>query len=532
MPRLPFCTVVGCLLLIWGCAGLVTQPPLETHLQAPEGSVERQCARFLNALDQAVATAGVADGEVATIPGFPYLRVDRFLASFRAEVTPGPVFEAWVDRLQALAEEGRRMEIANLPQAQQLRLTRMIPEILHSEGNPNAAVQACGDRLRAADLRDGNGQALLRARAYVPSDYRLWQRVIGLYPLTALLFRWGIYHWHRETRAVYAQPLSSLPIRGRFVRFVPPSMNDSPGPAEVAAILERSTRNPLRIPEPSREDRERLFAANAPSFEVDVVTADDRFGTPQWTGALYPTVNATQPTVYRRLSYTRVNGQTLLQLNYTVWFSARPKTSPLDLLGGRFDGITWRVTLTPDGHPWVYDTIHNCGCYHLFFPTHRARRLPQPVMLKEPAFVPQEMREIKPGQRPILRIATRTHYIERIAAEPTAEAETVTYYWGDYNSLRSLPSPQNGQRFGGATRRSLFQPDGLVPGSERAERFLFWPMGIPSSGAQRQWGHHATAFVGRRHFDDPALLGRAFELLPQNKKLSDKRSYTFVKGSL
>ncbi len=112
MPRLPFCTVVGCLLLIWGCAGLVTQPPLETHLQAPEESVERQCARFLNALDQAVATAGVADGEVATIPGFPYLRVDRFLASFRAEVTPGPVFEAWVDRLQALAEEGRRMEIA------------------------------------------------------------------------------------------------------------------------------------------------------------------------------------------------------------------------------------------------------------------------------------------------------------------------------------------------------------------------------------------------------------------------------------
>jgi hypothetical protein len=109
---------------------------------------------------------------------------------------------------------------------------------------------------------------LLRARAYVPSDYRLWQRVIGLYPLIALPFRWGIYHWHRETRAVYAQPLSSLPIRGQFVRFVPPSMHESPGPTEVAAILERSTRNPLRIPELSREDRERLFAANAPSFEV------------------------------------------------------------------------------------------------------------------------------------------------------------------------------------------------------------------------------------------------------------------------
>jgi hypothetical protein len=28
----------------------------------------------------------------------------------------------------------------------------------------------------------------------------------------------------------------------------------------------------------------------------------------------------------------------------------------------------------------------------------------------------------------------------------------------------------------------------------------------------RQWGRHATAFVGRRHFDDPDLLERYFEL--------------------
>jgi hypothetical protein len=28
----------------------------------------------------------------------------------------------------------------------------------------------------------------------------------------------------------------------------------------------------------------------------------------------------------------------------------------------------------------------------------------------------------------------------------------------------------------------------------------------------RQWGRHATAFVGRRHFDDADLLDRYFEL--------------------
>lgn len=37
-------------------------------------------------------------------------------------------------------------------------------------------------------------------------------------------------------------------------------------------------------------------------------------------------------------------------------------------------------------------------------------------------------------------------------------------------------------------------------------------MGVPEPGAMRQWGRHATAFVGRRHFDDPWLLERYFTL--------------------
>jgi hypothetical protein len=74
-----------------------------------------------------------------------------------------------------------------------------------------------------------------------------------------------------------------------------------------------------------------------------------------------------------------------------------------------------------------------------------------------------------------------------------------------YDELRSL-----GDLSGG--RRSLFGPDGLIAGTERAERFLFWPMGIASAGAMRQWGRHATAFVGRRHFDDADLIERRFKL--------------------
>ena len=54
---------------------------------------------------------------------------------------------------------------------------------------------------------------------------------------------------------------------------------------------------------------------------------------------------------------------------------------------------------------------------------------------------------------------------------------------------------------------------GLVAGTERGERWLFWPMGVPEPGAMRQWGTHAIAFVGRRHFDDPNLFAPYLELL-------------------
>ena len=37
-------------------------------------------------------------------------------------------------------------------------------------------------------------------------------------------------------------------------------------------------------------------------------------------------------------------------------------------------------------------------------------------------------------------------------------------------------------------------------------------MGAPESAAMCQWGRHATAYVGCRHFDGPWLLERYFTL--------------------
>ncbi|MGH8441819.1 MAG: hypothetical protein ACRETF_02830, partial [Nevskiaceae bacterium] len=58
----------------------------------------------------------------------------------------------------------------------------------------------------------------------------------------------------------------------------------------------------------------------------------------------------------------------------------------------------------------------------------------------------------------------------------------------------------------------LFCQDGIVCGTERLERMWLWPAGVASAGAMRQWGRHATSFVGRSHFDEPRMLERLFEL--------------------
>ena len=193
-----------------------------------------------------------------------------------------------------------------------------------------------------------------------------------------------------------------------------------------------------------------------------------------------------------------------MQLVYTIWFPERPARAAVDFLSGHLDGIIWRVTLAPDGEPLLYDSIHPCGCYHQFFPTPRARVRPAPDVLEEWAFIPQGLPRVAEGERPVVKLASGTHRIEGIELVRGIDS-LVRYQLRSYEELRSMPRLDGG-------RRSAFAPDGRVPGSERAERFFLWPSGIASAGAMRQWGRHATAFVGRRHFDDADLIERRFEL--------------------
>ena len=117
--------------------------------------------------------------------------------------------------------------------------------------------------------------------------------------------------------------------------------------------------------------------------------------------------------------------------------------------------------------------------------------------------VPRNAPVLASGQRMVLHINSGNHYLRGLSVSDDKTERQINYDLLPMDGLRSLPAPGGG-------RRSLYDQNGLIAGSERGERWLLWPMGIRSPGAMRQWGTHATAFVGRRHFDDPYLIDNAF----------------------
>jgi hypothetical protein len=467
-------------------------------LDAPRGQVQ-SCTQWYEALDRAVDQAGVRDAQYARIEGFAHFRVDRTLASLRGQAArDARAMQAFAERLGELDLEARRYEILNLPEGS----FGDLPGLGAGSARDRALRRTadCGRLLRELDLAKPESRAALLERARVPDDYSLAARTLGLYPVTRLAFFAGVRGWERRTLEAFGRwrPAEAA------VRYAPPFVKPLSRPV-IGGLLARARFDPLGMPTLSERELAGLAAVYAPSFEIRITGDHDRFGEMRWRrDGETPEINASELAVYVNAAHTRYREHLLLQLVYTIWFPERPRRGALDFLAGRLDGLVWRVTLAPDGEPLLYDSIHPCGCYHKFFPTPRARPLQPPRTLEEWAFVPQRLPRVAEGERPVVRLASGTHAIEQVTLVRGSDS-LARYGLRAYDELRSL------QRRDGE-RRSAFGPDGLIAGSERAERFFFWPTGVASAGAMRQWGRHATAFVGRRHFDDPDLIERRFDL--------------------
>lgn len=468
-------------LVLFCVAGIAACSLPSVRPQSPEAACRMQLAR-MDALTQAVAEPGLA-----RVPGFDYLRANRFLASFANEVE-GEALTTWVQDLRTLDREARADEALR---------AGLLTETVQ-------AAESCAQRLLAADLADAVRIQELRPAVRVPDDYSTVARVFGAYPFAAPFLKRGIRGYHRSVQADYAGELTQP--AGTALHLWTPQAHRA-DVRQVGEWMQRAAQDALGIPRFSPEEQAALLAAHAPSFWLEHAGPSDVPGRPVWQDGRAQ-FSAEGARLYTLLTYTRHGGRVLPQLVYLVWFAGRPAEGSLDIYAGDFDGLIWRVTLGADGRPWVYDTIHACGCYHYVFTARDSLRpRAQEDFWQEPVLYPQTAI----GDGPfVLRLATGTHYLRRVLplsamAELSPQGELPLAPYRELTLLQNADGPP----------RHLFEPDGgLLLGSERGERFLLWPSGVPSPGTMRAWGRHATRFIGTGHFDAPFLLDELFEPLP------------------
>ena len=150
------------LLLAPGCATL--QDPMRANLSAADAAVA-ECAAWFRALDQRIDRVGARDGGEYRIPGFPYLRVDRFSASFRMEaLADSTLFQAWTQRLLGLEESSRAAELQNLPAGS-------LEDLGADRAKAARRTQTCAATLAERDFAVPELRNLLVKRARVPDDY-------------------------------------------------------------------------------------------------------------------------------------------------------------------------------------------------------------------------------------------------------------------------------------------------------------------------------------------------------------------------
>ncbi len=439
-----------------------------------------ECTNLRAEFDQAVSLQRVADPRYHRHPLGPWLRSDRFHSdalrrALAKQTDPLPILQAMADMdARATAREHARLAAGAYPD--------------------NAWMSTCREAAVASVARQLEDDPRLRERAMAhthPDAYRNWQRVIGGYVFARPFLRLGAQRWRLGEHSLQQQkPPPEIAIRWQ------PESGASWNRSRVAEALDLARReHPLGWPWPDAVTRNALFETFAPVVDSPSLATADRIGRLEARDGRAQ-VDTESPAAYTEASLVRLGSEVLLQLSYTFWFPERSPEYPLDPYAGPIDGLTWRVTLDTDGRPLLWDSIHACGCYYtLFLPADAPIifRNPDPVAREDPLVL------IGPPATARLRFVASpgAHFLRwPTDMESTGQGAAVNL---DYTIRPYAELLEAG------TRRPPFRPDGLLTGTSRLERLFLFPAGIPDPGAMRSKGHHATAFLGRRHFDDPEL---------------------------
>ena len=390
--------------------------------QAPDdgGGTEKlqafltQCRAKYAEVDARIDASGRRDAGYFRVPGFPYLRSDRLMASFGPELADADAFDDWTLQLRDNDAYSREIEFSNMGLSTAERAQLLVD------------LRLCAVWLTNTELGDPPTlKKLIMAMQPPRADEHASAREDAA--------------WRQRVRAEFS---GAPPPRDADVLWqaAPP-----PDPREVPLGFGHALHDHLGRAGLLMGEWPVLAARYAPVLSIETRGAFDAPGTPQWREQAL-TVDPAAPAVYYLPSYARVQGRMLVQLNYFIWFSGRGRGD------ARIDGLIWRVTLDEDGMPLMFDSIHAGGHDQLWFPL-----APWAVRsdVHDGALAPQ--REIPQGPL-ALRLRSGSHEVLRLIARGDTPASTHAYALHPYEDLLTLPLR------GGGTR-SLFDPQGRVTGS-------------------------------------------------------------------
>lgn len=431
------------------------RPEAETDF----GAWIKQCRDKFTQQDARIDAAGVRDAGFYRIPGFPYMRSDRLIAAFRHNVNSFESMGDWTAQLRENDTIARQVEFTNLGMTEN--------EIYTSLND----LRVCAVWLTNIELEDPTIFKTFVEKVAVPNTYpKLRDAPEPNAGEAAVPAKTTVVRWHAKIKEDATQIPKDLTTVHR----------DNLGRIGLLMNVWRA-----------------LVEKHAPEFAVETGGEHDRLGAMKFAGK-QAAVATERPAVYYRPSFARAHDRTLVQLNYFLWFPARPAIGKADPEAGSLDSLIWRVTLDEQGKPLVYESIAGSGAHHRWYPA-------QAMKLQEN--MAKQVRVADQLAPPVVsvRIASGSHSVAALSARADEGAEAARQYeLIDYDDLLLLPAAKG--------TRSLFGPDGVVAGSERKHGAKAWPTGFPKPGAIRQWGHHVVSFQQGSYFDDPLLLERTFDL--------------------
>jgi hypothetical protein len=353
-----YATLCCCLMVfIHGCAAR------NPYFEPSSSSENAICYRWLESIESKVEEYNTQEPETVRVKGFPQLRANRFLASMSDQTTSMAAFIEWLEQMRQLGSTAISFEFANLP-------TDIRKELFARKPIGNSFEQAlgyCGKTLNKISAYNPSHKKILLEQVKIPDSYQSWKRIIGFYPIAKVFAAIGIDRLHRELDSSFKIPPEKLQQQGKLLRYMPPE-SGSLTPESISAMMRSGYGNHLGIPNLTILQIQRLLAHFAPIWVIDSRNDTDKIGKVNLGSQNQPKIETHEPTVYVKHSFARWKGKVLLQLIYQVWLTAREKTGFLDLYGGSLDSVIWPVTLSPEGKPIAFDSIHACGCYYIVVP--------------------------------------------------------------------------------------------------------------------------------------------------------------------